>query len=115
MINPVDLGRVGEPARLLVQQHRSIFPGVPQLGCGLHELVGHVIAVVVLQVLRRAEILGLGVVEGGHNVPGNPALGEVVQRGEQPGHVEGRVIGGGVGGAQTQVFGRQTHGGDDRD
>ena len=101
MVQLVDLVRVGEHAADPVEHEGVVLPGVPQSGRGLEELVGPVIALVVAQHLVDTVILRFAVVHRGHNVPRGPATGEMVQGGEGPGHVERRVVGGRVGGAET--------------
>ena len=63
----VRLCRLG--AHHLVEQDGVVVPTVPVAEHGFHELVRAVVAEVVFQVLRTAEISGLGVVERGDYVP----------------------------------------------
>ena len=70
VIEAVDLRGIGEAVVLLVDDQRVVVPGAPVPDHHLHELVGAVVAQVVLEVLVAAEVERLGVVERGHHVPG---------------------------------------------
>ena len=56
-----------------------------------------------------AEVAGLGVIDGGDDVPGGAAAAEVVEGREGARHVERLVVGGGVGGTQPEVVGGGGH------
>ena len=58
IVDTVNFLCVGEPPGLFVQDHRAVFPRVPKLSRGLHELISHVVSVVVLQEFLHTEILG---------------------------------------------------------
>ena len=49
VIEPLDLGWIGEPAALLVDDQRAVFPGIPVAEHHFHELVGAVVAQVMLE------------------------------------------------------------------
>ena len=101
---------VGEQAGVLVDHQGVGVPGFPVAGHDLQELVGAVIAAVVLGNLVAAHVPGLALVERGDDVPGGAAAGEVVHRGELAGDVERLVIGGGAGGAEAEAGGGHGHG-----
>ena len=63
----------------------------------LNELVGAVVARVVLDGLVEAHVLRLDVVHRGDDVPGGTAAGHQVERLEQPRDVVGVILGGRVG------------------
>ena len=105
VVQLVHLVGIGEHGVGPVEDEGVVLPGVPQPGGGLEELVGPVVALVVAEVLGEPEVLGLAVVDRGDHVPGGPAPGQVVEGGEGAGHVERRVVGGGVGGAQADRVG----------
>ncbi len=79
---------------LLVHHHGVGFPGVPQLAHAVDELVGHVVAQVVLDLLVEAVILRRRIAGGGDDVPGDASARVVVERREracqQPRRIEGR-------------------------
>ena len=101
VVDLVHLGRVGELAGLPVHDQRAVLPGVPQRRDGLQELLGPVVALVVVQMGLDAEVLRLRVVHRGDDVPRGPPAGQVVERGERAGDVERVVVRRGVGGADA--------------
>ena len=105
VVEPVDLVGIGEAAALLVDDQRIVFPAVPQAGDDLHELVGAVVAQVVLEMLLVAEVLGLRIVERGDDVPGDAAAGHQVERREQARDMERLVVGRRVGRAEAEPGG----------
>jgi hypothetical protein len=106
VVELVDRLGLGEQAVLAVEHQRVVIPGVPEPDGGLEELVRPVVARVVSQDLVDAEVLRLAVVDRGDDVPCRPTPGEVVERRERPRHMERRVVGGRVGGAESDVAGR---------
>ena len=82
VVHAVHLGGVGENTKLLVHEYGALLPGIPKSERHLHELVGHVVAFVVLQVFGEAKILRLGIIERGDDVPRGPTLGEMVDAGK---------------------------------
>ena len=92
-----------------------VLPAVPVAEHDLHELVGAVVAAVVLEMLVLAHVGGLAVVDRGHDVPGRAPVGHQVDRREHAGDVERLVIGGRVGRPEPEPAGRHPHGGQHRD
>ena len=78
------------------------------------ELLGDLVAEVVLHVLFAAEVERGLARRAGHHVPGGPALGDVVDRGEGAGHVVGLAEAGRDGGTQPDVRGRGAQHRDER-
>ena len=82
MVEATDFLGVGEePARLILDD-AAVLPGIPMAEHDLHELVGAVVAQVVLDHLVAAHVLGFAVVERGDHVPGRAPLRHQVERGE---------------------------------
>ena len=73
VIEPLHLGRIGEPPALLVDDQRAVFPGIPVAEHDLHEFVGAVVAQVVLEMLLAPHVVRFAVVDRGHHVPGGAA------------------------------------------
>ena len=63
VVERADLGRVGEEAGGLVGDDGVVGPGGPMAHHDLDELVGAVVAQVVLEMLVLAEVGGLGIVQ----------------------------------------------------
>ena len=80
-----------------------------------HELVGAVVAAVVLAVGGVAHVVGLAVVHRGDDVPGGSAVCDEVEGGEDSGDVKGFKVGGGEGSAEAEAFGGHAHDGQDGD
>ena len=87
----MNLAWLGEQAGPLVLDDGVVLPGVPVAEHNLHELVGPVVAQIVLDHLVPAHVLGLAVVERGNDVEVG-ALGHQVEGGEQPCHVKRLVV-----------------------
>ena len=68
------LSGCGEEAARLVLDDGVVLPGVPVAEHDLHELVGAVVAQIVLDHLVAAHVLRLAVVERGDHVPGGAAV-----------------------------------------
>ncbi len=81
------------------QEHAPVFvgddfvtvPGVEQRVGGGQEALGPLVALVLGQEAAAAEVLAREGIPGGDDVPGGPAVGQVVQRGELPCHFIGFV------------------------
>ncbi|MPM80267.1 hypothetical protein SDC9_127314 [bioreactor metagenome] len=99
----IDLGH-------LVVDDGVVRPGVPVAHDHFHELVGAVIAQIVLQMFFVAEVRGLGIIHRRDHIPRHAALGHQVQRGIETRHMIGLVIGRRIGGAQAQARGGHGHG-----
>ena len=74
------------------------------------ELVGAVVARIVLQDGIAAHVVGLDVIERGHDVPGRAPVAHEVERREHARHVERLVVGRRVGHAEAEPLGRHAHG-----
>ena len=96
---------VREGAAGLVPQDGAVLPVLPQTSHHLQELIGLVVTLVVAEMALETEVLGLGVVDRGDNVPSGPPRRQMIQGSEQAGHMVGGVVGGGVGGAEPDVLG----------
>src|SRR5690349_548043 len=71
---------VGEPAGVAVRG--QLGPGVPEPAGGVDELAGALVPLVVGEEAAAPEVLAEERAGGGDHVPGGPAAGEVVERGE---------------------------------
>src|SRR5262249_51848636 len=69
-----------EQTRRLVLDDGALFPGIPVTEHDLHELVGAVVAQVVLDHLIAAHVLRFPVVERGDDVPRSTSLGHEIER-----------------------------------
>ena len=96
-IHRMDLAAVGEHRRVAVEHDGVGLPGVPQLGHEVGEFVGEIVALVVRRLAQVAIVLRRAVVAAGDAVPADPAFGHVVERVDQPGEQEGRILGDGEG------------------
>ena len=90
---------------LPVGDHRVGRPAVPELAGHGDELLGALIAVGVVEVAAATEVLAGERVRRRHHVPAGAAVGQVVQRGELPCHLEGFVEGGVDGAGQAEAVG----------
>ena len=110
VIEPLHLARVGVAAGLLVDDDGAVVPRVPMPEHDLHELVGPVVAQVVLQVLLAPHVERFAIVDRGHHVPGRAPVRHQIERGEAAGDVEGLEVGGRAGGGEAQLRGHRAHG-----
>ncbi len=115
VVDVAHLGRVGVDAPLAVGDHRVVVPGAfPELVEHVQVFVGDLVAAVVGHLVVQAEVArGVGQV-GGDDVPADAAAGQVVEGAHAPGEGEGRLVGGGEGGAEAQVAGHRGHRRDDQ-
>ena len=109
MVQPPHLVGMREQSGLLVDDDRVVVPGIPVAEHHFHELVGAIVARVVLQVFVMAHVQRFAVVHRRHDVPGGATAGHQVERREHARDVERFEIGGGAGGAETQALGRHAH------
>jgi hypothetical protein len=114
MVDIAHLGRISELAGCLVEHQRIVIPAVPKFAHRLQEFIGAVVARVMFQMLVKAEVARLGMIQRGHHVPGDTSGGQLIQCREQPRDVKGRVIGGGNRRAESQALGHRRHGGNHR-
>jgi hypothetical protein len=105
----VHLLRASEQTARLVLDDRVVLPAVPLPEHHLHELVGPIVAQVVLDHLLVAHVLSLAIVERGDDVPGRAAPSHQVERGEQACHMERLVVAGGIRRTQAEPLGGHAH------
>ena len=111
MVDGVDLRGVGVDAASGVAQHGVILPAsLPQLVGDLQILLGARVALVVGRQPAEAEILARVGQVGGHDVPGDPAAAEVIQRRDLAGEGEGRDLKHGAREGEAEMLGRHRHG-----
>ncbi len=96
---------VQEDPGLLVAWESVVLVAVPQPADHLHELMSATVAHGVVEVLLAAVVAGCAFEARGHHVPARAALGDVVQRGEQPGDVVRLPVRGGERGDQADLGG----------
>lgn len=72
------LGWIGEHVPLHVHDHCVLIPAVPERVADLHILVRPIVAFLMVCYPLIAEILKGSAVKGGDDVPGRPAISEVV-------------------------------------
>ncbi len=105
VLDQVHLGRVGEAAVLVLLQGVRIPGALPVLVDQVEEVLGHLVAVVVRDQVH-AEGLDRGVGgAGGHDVPAEPAAGQLVQGGQSAGERVRRLHQHRAGHHQAQVGG----------
>ena len=86
--------RIGqEDAGRLVRHDLVAAPGVEELMCRLQECLCPLVALVLRQESAAAKVLSGEGIPRGHDIPGGTATGEMVQRGELPGHLVGLIEG----------------------
>jgi hypothetical protein len=79
MIDLMDLVRIGVYARLLVRQHRAIFPGLfEEFVDHFHEFVCHPISLIMFYLLLETERFCCTLEVGRYNVPSNPSVGNLI-------------------------------------
>ena len=115
MVEAAHLRWIREHPAHLVEHDGVRLPRLPVREHHLHELVGAVVARVVVGDPVRPEVRGLGVVERGHHVPAGPAPGHVVEGREQARDVERLVVRGRAGGAEPEPARRRAHHREDGD
>jgi hypothetical protein len=76
-----------EPAVALVGDDLVALPGIPQFGRRPQEGARPLVTVVLGQVAGPPEVLSGEGVPAGHDVPGGPAAGQVIEAGELAGHL----------------------------
>ena len=82
-VDRAHLGGIDEHAALAIHHDRIGIPRLPELGHDLDELVGHLVAQVVLDMRVEAEVLRRALGRRGHEVAAHPALRHQVERGDQ--------------------------------
>jgi hypothetical protein len=96
---------VGIVTGFAIHPDRVRLPRLPQGEHQLDELLGHLVPQVVLRQLLQAEVLRVPVLARRHDVPADPAAGEVVQRGHHARQHERRVERGARGRDHPEVLG----------
>ena len=91
----MDFSPVGEHRRVTVEHHGVRLPGVPQPGDKVGEFIGKVVAFIVRRLAQMAVVLRRTVIAAGDAVPADPPLGHMVERIDEPGEQERRVLGDG--------------------
>ena len=115
VVDGVDSGGVGVAAARGVAEHRVLLPAsLPELVGDLQVLLGAGVALVVGRQSAEAEVGPRVGQVGGHDVPGDPAAGDVIQRRDLAGEGEGRHLQHRAGEGEAQVLGRRRHGRDQR-
>ena len=110
MPHAMDLGGIGEDAVGLVAPHGAVFPArLPQLVDDRHVFVGGVVPPVVVGLGRQPHAARRAVEIAGHDVPADPAAGQVVERRHAAGEQIGRLVGQVGGDAEADMFGDRRH------
>jgi hypothetical protein len=94
------------PASVMIVSDSVRFPGVPEPCHEVGEFIGEIVALVVRRLAQMAIVLCRPVVAAGDAVPADPPFGHMVERVDQPGEQEWRVLGDGEGGYEAKVPGR---------
>ena len=107
----VHLRRVGVDAALPIPHDGVVLPrALPELVEHLEVLVGVVVALVVLELVVLAHVARGGGEVAGHDVPADPALGEVVERRHATGERVRVLVGGAGRDPEAEVLGDVSHG-----
>ena len=114
VVEPLDLGRIGEAAARLVHDQRTVFPGVPMAQHDFHEFVGAVVAVVMFEMGILAHVVGFAVIERGDDVPSRASARHQIEGGEAARDVERLEIGGRAGRSQPELCRDHAHRGQAR-
>jgi hypothetical protein len=105
-----DLGRIGVDAARAVLDHGIVRPTVlPQAVAQAAVLVGHRVALVVLRQTGQTEAARGAVEIRGHDVPRDPATGQVVERADEAREDVGVVLQHRTGETEAEVFGHRGH------
>ncbi|MNO49049.1 hypothetical protein D3C76_393930 [compost metagenome] len=110
MVDGVHPGGFDIAPAVTLQQHRIVVPAfLPELVQHLQVFLGQVIALVVAQLARQAQVARGAVEVAGDDVPADPAIAQVVERGHAPGEGVGVFVGQRKGDTKTQVLGHPGH------
>ncbi|EGE61080.1 hypothetical protein RHECNPAF_1260059 [Rhizobium etli CNPAF512] len=102
----VHLRGIGEDAPLAVAQHSTLFPGpLKELVDDLQIFARHFVAVVMRAQSALPDILGAALQIGGHDIPADPPLCQVVGGGQTPREGIGVLERDGSGDADAEMFG----------
>ena len=84
VVDVMDFGRIREDTVLLIHNHGVVLPRpFPKLVANLHELVRHRVTLVMRDLLIQPQVLGCARLIRRHDIPGDPALCDVVQSGHR--------------------------------
>ena len=93
VVDPADLRGVSVDVVLLVGGDRVLIPGpFPELVEDVQVLVCAAVALGVLDLTLQSEVAGCIRQVGGHDVPADPAIGEVIERAHPPREGERRLV-----------------------
>ena len=92
MIQPVNLFRVKEQPRFLIQSERIVIPAVPETLHNPGELARALVTIRVFVVLIAAEIVRLVLETRGDDIPAGAAVAHVIERSKLARDVEGLVV-----------------------
>ena len=107
----VDLARVGVDAPPAILDHRIVLPaGLPQLVAHRQILVANVVALVVFGQARLAETPPGALQVGGHDIPGDAALGQMVEGRDGSGKGKRVALQDRAGKGKAEMLGRIGHG-----
>ena len=108
-VQHVHLLRIGKHAALAIEHDRVGLDAVPQRPHDLEMLLRALIAGIVLDQLVVTPVRRLVLRARGDRIPGNAPAGDVIERVEQARDVEGMMIRGGHGDAETNSLCRPRH------
>jgi hypothetical protein len=102
--------------RLAIAHQRIVGPApLPQSVDHFKEFLGRGVALIVVRQAALPRTLGSAVQDPGDDVPGHPAFGQVIQRGETTGEQVGPLVGQRGGDTETKIFGHGSHQRNDRE
>ena len=108
----VDLIRPGKDPFAFVTQHSVVLPAsFPKLVDHFHEFFRQCVTLVVRELRTAAKSPGRAIEVAGDDVPGNPAVSQMIQSGKPAREAEGRLIGDRAGDAEAKVLRHHRHGG----
>ena len=113
VIEALDLARIGKSAAGLVDQQRTVFPGIPMAKHHFHEFVGTVVTEIMIEMRVLSHVMGFAVIDRRDHIPGGAASGHQIEGGEPAGDIKRFVIGGGAGRCEAKLFSSHAHRGQD--
>ena len=114
MVQPSDLAGIGENTTLTILDDGVITPGIPMRQHHFQEFISAVVAQIMFQMIIRAHIMRFTIIQRCHHIPGRAPAQHVIQCRENPRHMEGFVIGGGIGAAEPKLGCSKPHRRQDR-
>ena len=109
MIQPAHLGRIGKQIGRFINDERIILPTVPMTQHNLDKFIGPIVAEIMIDGTFAAHILRFSIIQRGHNIPGDTAMGHQIKGRKHTRYVERLIICGRHSGAQTKLVGRHGH------